>query len=61
MAVFWDVASCSMIELINDSETSVSLYQITQRNIPEDSHLRVHRRENLRSHYQINCLSFMNQ
>jgi hypothetical protein len=32
------------------SETSVNFYQTTRRNIPEDSHLRTHRRGNLKSH-----------
>jgi hypothetical protein len=28
-----------MMEAVNTSETSVSIYQTTRRNIPEDSHL----------------------
>jgi hypothetical protein len=49
MAVFWDVARCSvvdiasiialMMEAVSSSETSVSVYQTTRRKIPEDSHL----------------------
>jgi hypothetical protein len=43
MAVFRDVAPCRTIALIMEavstSETSVSIYQITRRNIPGDSHL----------------------
>jgi hypothetical protein len=32
------------------TETSVNFYQTTPRNNPEDSHLRTHIRENLKSH-----------
>jgi hypothetical protein len=39
-----------MMVAASASETSVNFYQTTQRNIPEDSHLRTHRRENLKSH-----------
>jgi hypothetical protein len=41
MAVFWVAASTS--------ETLVNFYQTTRRYNPEDSHLRIHRRENLKS------------
>jgi hypothetical protein len=60
MIVFWDVAPCNlglcpdalMMEAVSTSETSVSLYQPTRRNIPEDSHLHTRRRKNLISHIQ---------
>jgi hypothetical protein len=39
-----------MMEAECTSEMSVSFYQITQRNIPEDSHLQICRRENLKCH-----------
>jgi hypothetical protein len=50
MAVFWDVASCSLVEVYrrfialmmeaaSTAETSVNFYQNTRRNIPDDSHL----------------------
>jgi hypothetical protein len=45
MAVFWDVAPCSLVDTdlmmkaVSTSETLVNIYQITRRNIPEDSHL----------------------
>jgi hypothetical protein len=40
MAVFWDVAPCSqMTDAVSTSETSVSFYQTTRRNLPEDSHI----------------------
>jgi hypothetical protein len=52
MAVFWVVAPCSLVE-------------VYQRFNPEDSHLRTHRRENLKSYFQIkvvyfkeNCVSY---
>jgi hypothetical protein len=32
------------------SETSVNFHQTTWRNTPEDSHLRIRRRENLKFH-----------
>jgi hypothetical protein len=31
-----------IFEALSTSETSVNIYQRTQRNIPEDSHLRLH-------------------
>jgi hypothetical protein len=37
MAVFWDIAPCSLITVtVSTSETSVTLYQTTRRNIPEE-------------------------
>jgi hypothetical protein len=66
MAVFWDVALCSlvdtdqcfrgitMMEAITSYETSVNIYQTTQCNIPEDSHLHTRHYENLKSH-QVCC------
>jgi hypothetical protein len=38
------------MEAASTSETSISFYQTTRRNIPEDSHLHTCRRENLKSH-----------
>jgi hypothetical protein len=38
-----------MIEAVSTPETSVSIYQVTRRNIPKDSHLHTRRRENLKS------------
>jgi hypothetical protein len=38
-----------MTEAVSTSETSVNFYKTTSRNIPEDSHLHVHRFENLKS------------
>jgi hypothetical protein len=38
-----------MMDAVNSSEASVSIYQNTRRNIPEDSHLLTRRRENLKS------------
>jgi hypothetical protein len=39
-----------MMEAISTSESSVSFYQTTRRNIPEDSHLHTRRHENLKCH-----------
>jgi hypothetical protein len=39
-----------MMEAARTSETLVTFYQTTRRYNPEDSHLRTHRRENLRSY-----------
>jgi hypothetical protein len=61
MTVLWDVAPYSLVEIdrclialmmeaVSTSKTSVSLYQTTRRNIPEDSHLHTRRRENLKLH-----------
>jgi hypothetical protein len=48
MAVFWVVAL--MMEAARTSETLVNFYQTTRRYNPEDSHLRTHRREDLKSY-----------
>jgi hypothetical protein len=55
MVVFWVVAPCSalialMMEAARTSETLINFYQTTRRYNPEDSHLRTHRRENLKSY-----------
>jgi hypothetical protein len=39
-----------MMVAVSSSETSVSFYQISRCNKPEDSHLHTRRRENLKSH-----------
>jgi hypothetical protein len=39
-----------MMEAARTCEKLVNIYQITRRYNPEDSHLRTHRRENLRSY-----------
>jgi hypothetical protein len=45
MAVFWDVAACSrvdiavMMEAVSTSETSVNIYQTSRCYNPEDSNL----------------------
>jgi hypothetical protein len=39
-----------MMEAARTSETLVNFYQTTRRYDPEDSHLRTHRRENLKSY-----------
>jgi hypothetical protein len=39
-----------MMEAANTSETSVNFYETARRNIPEDSHLKTRRRENLKFH-----------
>jgi hypothetical protein len=38
-----------MMEAARTSETLVNFYQTTRRYNPEDSHLRTHRRKNLKS------------
>jgi hypothetical protein len=47
MAVF---ISTLTMEAARTSETLVNFYQTTRRYNPEDSHLRTHRRENLKSY-----------
>jgi hypothetical protein len=42
-----------MMEAARTSETLVNVYQTTRCYNPEDSHLRTHRRENLKSYYRI--------
>jgi hypothetical protein len=39
-----------MMEAARSSETLVNFYQTIRRYNPEDSHLRTHRRENLKSY-----------
>jgi hypothetical protein len=56
MAAFWDVVTCSlvaitmMMETVSSSETSVSIYQTSQCNMPEDSYLHSRLCENRKSH-----------
>jgi hypothetical protein len=60
MAVFWVVAPCSLVKvhqrfrgsccLHHQGETLVNFYQTTRRYNPKYSHLRTHRRENLKSY-----------
>jgi hypothetical protein len=40
-----------MMEAARTSETLVNFYQTTRRYNPEGSHLRTHRRENLKSYF----------
>jgi hypothetical protein len=68
MAVFWVVVPCSpvevyhrfreaitlMMETARTNETLVNFCQTTRRYNQEDSHLRTHRRENLKS-YCLQC------
>jgi hypothetical protein len=46
-----------MMEAARSSETLVNFYQTTQRYNPEDSQIRTHRRENLRS-YKLNNVMY---
>jgi hypothetical protein len=57
MAVFWVVAPGSLV-VVGTSVTLVNFYQTTRRYNPEDSHLRTHRRENLKSYSFIIILQF---
>jgi hypothetical protein len=41
-----------MMEAARTSETLVNFYQTARRYNPEDSHLRTHRREKLKSYYR---------
>jgi hypothetical protein len=64
MTFFWDDVPCSLVDIyrhfigayitlmmaVLSSETSVSIYHTTRCNIPEDIHLHIRRRENLKSH-----------
>jgi hypothetical protein len=44
-----DMLIALMTEAANTFKTSVNIYQTTQRSIPDDSRLHIHRRENLKS------------
>jgi hypothetical protein len=65
MAVFWVVAPCSLVEVYlmmeaaRTSEKLVNFYQTTRPYNPEDSHLRTHRRENLKSYLKHPCISVL--
>jgi hypothetical protein len=41
------------MEAVSSSETSVNFYRASWRNSPEDSHIHLRRRENLKSHVRI--------
>jgi hypothetical protein len=43
-----------LMGVASTSETSVHIYQTTQHNNPEDSHLHTRRRDNLKSHLLLN-------
>jgi hypothetical protein len=45
-----DLLIALMMEAARTSETLENFYQTTRRYNPEDSHLRTHRRENLKSY-----------
>jgi hypothetical protein len=47
-----------MMEAVRTSETLVNFYQTTRRCNPEDSHLRTHRRKNLKSYFDIEKVRF---
>jgi hypothetical protein len=48
-----------MMVAASTSETSVNFYQTTRHNIPEDSHLRTCRRENLKFYYFLKLTNFI--
>jgi hypothetical protein len=52
MAVFWDVAPCSLVEVYQPFTGPCCLHHQgdEDRYIPEDSHLRTQRRENFKSY-----------
>jgi hypothetical protein len=49
MAIFWVVAPCSLVEVV----VIVNVYRTTRLYNPEESHLRTHRRENLKSYLMV--------
>jgi hypothetical protein len=46
-----------MMEAARTSETLINFYQTTLRYNPEDSHLRIHRLENLKFYFIMLCCS----
>jgi hypothetical protein len=50
-----------MMEAARTSETLVNFYQTTRRYHPEHSHLRTHRRENLKSHLESSMMDAKSQ
>jgi hypothetical protein len=56
MAVFWVVVPCSVVEVYQRFRSPCCLHhqdQTTRRYNPEDSHLRTHRRENLKFYWEV--------
>jgi hypothetical protein len=57
MAVFWVVAPCSLVEVYQRFRGPSCLHhqgdETTRRYNPEDSNLRTHRRENLKSYFVV--------
>jgi hypothetical protein len=45
-----------MMKAVNTSETSVSIYKTSRRNISEGSHLHILRHEKMTSHFETACL-----
>jgi hypothetical protein len=43
-----------IMEAVSTSEMSVNFYKTTWRNAPQDSHLHIRRRKNLKSHLNLN-------
>jgi hypothetical protein len=44
-----------MLEAVSSTVMSISIYQTTRRNIPEDSYIHIRRRENLKFHVSRSC------
>jgi hypothetical protein len=60
MAVFWDVAPCSLVDIDRSFRGAYCLLILEAANsIPEDSYLHTRRRENLRSHYNICAVDYL--
>jgi hypothetical protein len=65
IAVFWDVAPCSLVDTDGRFRGAYCLHHqsddrlddggsnLIRCNIPEDSHLHTHRRENLKYHLKV--------
>jgi hypothetical protein len=53
-----EVLIALMMEAASTSEMSVNFYQATWHINPEDSHVRTHRHENLKSHQEETCITF---
>jgi hypothetical protein len=68
MAVFWNVAPCSLGEVYRNFRVSCCLHrqgihlpddgQTTHRNISEDTYLYIRRRKNPKSHVSLSMLAF---
>jgi hypothetical protein len=57
--VWWKLTDALNMEAVSISETSVHIYQTARRNNPEESHLHICRRENLKYYRAWNYVFYL--